>query len=124
MADEYRITLVVEKNGQALDNMPIIRRLVVNEDAAVQIVAPADNDTTTYHPLAAAIMPTANIVLISTDSNLNISLNQNTPFALQANGLMLLFGTALAQATPADNIEYNNPAASGSGNITGVIAGT
>lgn len=124
MADEYRVILSIEKNGQPLDNMPIVRRLIVQEDADVQIVAAPDNNTLTYHPVAAAIMPQLQLFLLQSDNPLNIELNANTPIVMNGNGLLLAVGVDFQQATPADNIQYNNPAATAPANVTGIVAGT
>lgn len=125
---ELRITLLVEQDGEALPNMPIIKRLIVAEAAGpVSISAAADNNTTSYHPIAAGTMPQWNFFLLESDLGLNLQINQagtSNPLPLQSAGLLLIVGTQLAQATPADNIEFNNPAVSQAANLTIVVGGT
>lgn len=122
---EIRVILTIEQDGEELPNMPIVRRYVVNEAAQIgNLIATPDSNTTTFHPIAAAVMPAMSIFLLQTDQALNLEINQNTPLPLNAQGLILILGADLAQATPTDNIEYNNPSASISANLTGLVAGT
>lgn len=124
MSDEYRVIVQLEKNGVALNGMPLIRRLIVNEDADILQIATPDSNTSTFHPLAAATMPTLQIFLLTTDQAINLELNENNPVPLNANSLVLIFGTAMAQSPPTDNIEYNNPSSTVSANLTGTVAGS
>jgi hypothetical protein len=110
---ELRVTLNFEIDGESLANMPIVRRYIVGEVASqLAIIATPDNNSTTYHPLAAAIMPILGAICITNDQPVNLNINQNTPLALNANGLLLILGADLAQGTPSQNVEYNNPAVS------------
>jgi len=122
---ELRATISFELDGIPLADMPIVRRYIVNEvSTQMNIVAVADNGST-YHPIAAAIMPTLGVICLTMDQALNLNINQNTPLPMNAGGLVLIMGCALAQATPADNIEYNNPAVSQSANLgIPVLGGT
>ena len=124
MSDEYRLTLLIEKNGINLPAMPIIRRLIVNEDADILQIATPDSNTTSFHPIPAAVSGTMQIFLATTDQALNLEINANTPLPLNANGLVLIFGTALTQGTPSNNIQFNNPSSTVSANITGTVAGS
>ena len=120
---ELRATILLEVDGVALPDMPIIRRYVVNELAGpVAIVQAADNNTTSFHPIQAVVMPTLTAFLLMTDQTENLKINLNTPFTLNPDGLILILGSNLIQATPNQNIEVNNPAASQAANL-GVLAG-
>ena len=124
MSDEYRFTILVEKNGIALDNMPIIQRYSVAEDATAEVVQAADNNTTSFHAIPQLTMGTLGFFLLTTDQALNVKFNLNTPVPFNANGLILFLGCALAQATPNQNIEVNNPAVSTAANLDIVGGGT
>lgn len=124
MSDEYRVSILVEKNGSQLAGMPIVRRLIVNEDADILQIAAADNNTTSFHPIPAAVSPTMQLFLLTVDQAINLEINANTPLPLNANGLILIIGSALAQATPSDNIQFNNPGAVTAANLTGITAGS
>ena len=127
MPDEYRVSLTIERNGVALDGMPIIRRLIVNQDADISIVATADNNSTSFHPIAAAISPAMQLFLLQTDQTINLQINQSgtaAPLPITGGGLILIVGANLQQATPSLNIVFNNPGASTSANLSGLCGGT
>lgn len=120
---ELRATITLEVDGVALPDMPIIRRYIVAEmSGPVAISQPADNNTTSFHPIAALTMPSLGAFLLTTDQAENIKINLNTPLPLNAGGLILILGANLTQGTPNQNIEVNNPAASQAANL-GVLGG-
>lgn len=107
---ELRATISFELDGIPLPDMPIVRRYIVNEVSTnMQIIATPDSGTVTYHPIQAAIMATLGTICITNDQPCNLEINQNTPLSLNAGGLILIMGADLAQATPNQNVEYNNP---------------
>lgn len=118
MSDEYRFTLLVEKNGVALDNMPIIQRYSVAEDATAESIALPDSNTTSFHPIPQLTMSTLNFFLMTMDQAENVKFNLNTPVPFNANGLILFLGCSLTQATPNQNIETNNPSSTVNANLT------
>lgn len=122
---EWKFTLSIEKDGVPLNDMPVVRRYIQPEDAAFELVATPDNNSTTYHPIAAAIMSSLGIFYVTNDQACNLKLNLNTPIPMNAGGLVLIVGTALTQGTPNQNVEYNNPALTGGVNVTlgGIVAG-
>lgn len=120
---ELRFTILVEQDGTALPDMPIIRRFVTTESTGVVAISQAaDNNTSSYHPIAALTMPSLGIFLLTSDQALNVNINQNTPLPLNANSVVLILGASLTQGTPTQNIEINNPAASTAANV-GVLGG-
>lgn len=123
---ELRVTLNVEIDGEALPDMPIIRRYILNETAQLNFSANPDNNTTSFHAIPAAIMPSMGIFFLTFDQAANLNINQNTPLPLNANSVVLILGANLAQGTPSNNVTYNNPAASGGAvlNMSGLVAGT
>ena len=124
MSDEYRVTVLIEKNGVSLDGMPIVRRLIVNEDANSTLVAAPDSNTSTFHAIPAAVMATLGIFFVAPDQAINLKINMNTPLPLNANGLVLIMGAALAQGTPNTNVEYNNPSSLINANLPIIVAGS
>lgn len=122
MPDEYRFTILVEKNGVAIDNMPLIRRYVVAEDTYGTISQPADNNTSSFHPIASLTMPNLEFFMLTMDQAENLQFNLNTAVPMDANGVVLFLGCTLTQGTPTQNIEINNPAASTAANV-GVLGG-
>ena len=123
---ELRVTINFEIDGEPLANMPIVRRYIVGEVASqLAIIALPDSNTSTFHPIAAAIMPTLGAICITNDQPVNYDINQLAALSMNAGGLILILGAALTQATPADNIEYNNPSASVNVNLgIPVLGGT
>jgi hypothetical protein len=120
---ELRATILLEVDGVALPDFPIIRRYIVAELSGLNAISqPADNNTSTFHPIPQLTMPSLGVFLLTSDQALNLKLNLNTPVALNANGLMLILGCTLTQGTPSQNVEINNPAASTAANV-GVLAG-
>jgi hypothetical protein len=115
---------LIEKNGVSLDGMPIVRRLIVNEDANSTLVAAPDSNTSTFHAIPAAVMATLGIFFVAPDQAINLKINMNTPLPLNANGLVLIMGAALAQGTPNTNVEYNNPSSVISANLPIIVAGS
>jgi hypothetical protein len=114
---ELRAIISFELDGVPLPDMPIVRRYIVGEAATnTVIIATPDNNNTSFHAIQAAIMPALGAICITNDQPANIKINLNTPLPLNAGGLILILGANLAQGTPNQNIEYNNPAASG--NVT------
>jgi hypothetical protein len=124
MSDEYRLTVLLERNGKQLPNFPLIRRLVINEDADILQQAQPDSNTTTFHPIPAAVMQTMQIFLLTTDQPINLDINQLSAVPLNGRGLILIWGTALTQATPSDNITFNNPSSATVANLSGTVAGS
>lgn len=119
------MVLTLEVDGVPLPNFPIIRRLSEAEVVPTEtIVAAADNNTSTFHAIAAATMPNMGVFLMTMDQAMNLKFNLNTQVSFNANGLVLFFGSSLTQGTPTQNIEYNNPAASQAANLTITVAGT
>lgn len=121
MSDEYRVTVLIEKNGVSLPDFPLIRRLIFNESADTTIVASPDSNTTSYHEIAAATMPTLGLFFVAPDQAVNLKFNLNTPVSMDAQSIVLIMGCALAQGTPTQNIEYNNPSSSVSSNLQPLI---
>lgn len=120
---ELRATILLELDGVALPDFPIIRRYVVAELLGPSVlVQPADNNTSSFHPIPQLTMPTLGVILITSDQALNLKLNLNTPVPLNANSVVLILGCALTQGTPSQNLEINNPAASTAANV-GVLGG-
>ena len=120
---ELRFTLLVESDGVALPDMPIIRRYVVAESSGVVAISQAaDNNTSTFHPLPQLTMPALGIFMLTSDQALNVKLNLNTPLPMNADSLILILGADLTQATPSQNCEVNNPSAATAANL-GVLAG-
>lgn len=125
MPNEIRVTLNIEIDGVAAANMPVIRRYITNETTGLStILATPDNDTTTFHAIASGTMPVQSITFLQTDQNLNINLNQLSAFALNGGGFLLIVGGQLTQASPTTNVEYNNPSATITANISTLLAGT
>jgi hypothetical protein len=124
MAHEIRFTLNIEIDGQSLPNMPVVRRYADNEANTIAQVQGPDNNTSSFHGIAAATMAALGIFYLATDQALNLNLNQLAALPLNANGLILILGTNLTQATPSNNVTVNNPAVATSANITGLVAGT
>lgn len=126
MSDTYKFSILIEKNGAALPNMPLIRRINVAEDAELNLTATPDNNSTSFHEIAAATMAAMGVLFLTVDQAVNLKFNLNTPVPLDAGGVVLIIGTNLTQATPPQNVEYNNPALTGGVNatLTGVVAGT
>lgn len=120
---ELRATLLLEVDGVALPDFPIIRRYVVAELSGLNTISqPADNNTTSYHPLPQITMPSLGVFLLTMDQALNLKLNLNTPLPMNANGLVLILGTSIIQGTPSQSVEVNNPAAATTANV-GILAG-
>jgi hypothetical protein len=120
---EVRATILLEVDGVALPDMPIVKRYVVAElSGLVALSQAADNDTVTFHPIPQLTMATLGVFLLTTDQALNLELNLNTPLPLNAGGLVLILGCALTQGTPNQNIELNNPGAATAANV-GVLGG-
>jgi hypothetical protein len=122
---ELRATILLEVDGVALPDMPIIRRYVVAElSGLVAISQPPDNNSTSYHPIQAITMPNLGVFLLTTDQAQNLKINLNTPVPFNADGLILILGANLTQGTPNQNIEVNNPAVLSAVNANlGVLAG-
>jgi hypothetical protein len=120
---ELRATILLEVDGVALPDFPIIRRYVVAELSGLNAISQAaDNNTTTFHPIPFLTMATLGAFLMTMDQAENVKFNLNTPVSFNANGLILFLGCSLAQGTPNQNIEVNNPSASTVANI-GVLGG-
>ena len=120
---ELRATILLEVDGVALPDFPIIRRYVVAELSGLNtIVQPADNNTTSFHPIPQLTMPSLGVFLLTSDQALNLKLNLNTPVPLNANSLVLILGSVLTQGTPNTNAEINNPSAATAANV-GVLGG-
>lgn len=120
---ELRATILLEIDGVALPDFPIIRRYVVAELSGLNAISqPADNNTSSFHPIPQLTMPSLGIFLLTTDLALNLKLNLNTPVPLNANGLVLILGANLTQGTPSQNVEVNNPSTGTAANV-GVLGG-
>lgn len=110
---ELRCTISFELDGVALADMPIVRRYIVGEaSTGMTVIAAPDSNTTSFHPIQAAIMPSLGVICLTNDQPANLEINQNTPLPMNAGGLVLILGSALVQATPNTNVEYNNPSSS------------
>lgn len=121
---ELRATILLELDGEPLADMPIVRRYIVNEQSGLGTIQLApDNNSSTFHPIAALTMSNLGIFFLATDSALNLDINQLTALPLNANGLILILGAALAQGTPTENITLNNPATTGSASANVNILG-
>ena len=93
--------------------MPIVRRYIVGEaSTGMTVIVAPDSNTTSFHPIQAAIMPSLGVICLTNDQPANLEINQNTPLPMNAGGLVLILGSALVQATPNTNVEYNNPSSS------------
>ena len=120
---EIRWTILAEVDGVALPDFPIIRRYIVAELSGLNAISqPADNNTTSFHPIPQLTMPVLGDFLLTTDLALNLKLNLNTPLPLNAGGLVLILGANMTQGTPTQNVEINNPSATTAANV-GVLAG-
>jgi hypothetical protein len=125
MPCEVRATILLEVDGVALPDFPIIRRYIVNELANLgDLVAAPDSNTSTFHAIPAAVMATLGIFFVAPDQAINLKINQNTPLPINANGLVLIMGAALAQGTPNTNVQVNNPSSSISANLPIIVAGS
>lgn len=123
---EWRFVVNIEKDGVALADFPVIRRYIQNEDAAINQVFAPDNNSSTFHPVAAAIMPALGVIYLQFDQAINLQLNANSPLPMNANGFVLIVGANLTQNPPDTNVEINNPAATGgvSVNLIGLVSGS
>jgi hypothetical protein len=122
---EVRATILIEVDGVTLPDFPIIKRYIVSELANLgDVIATPDSNSSAFHPIPAAIMATLGIFMVTPDQATNWEINQNTPLPLNAGGLILIMGAALTQATPSQNIEYNNPSSSVSANLPIIVAGS
>lgn len=110
---EIRATLNIELDGVSLPDFPKVRRFVVNEVAQTAQSFVPDNNSSTFHQVAAIVSPNVNVIYLDSDQALNLDINQLSALALQAGGFILLFGVSLQQATPANDITINNPALTG-----------
>ena len=124
MSDEYRFTILVEKNGVPLDNMPLIRRYSITEDTYGVVSQAADNNTTSYHEFPQLTMPNLTFFMMTMDQAENLKFNLNTPVSFNANGVVLFLGCTMTQGTPSQNIEVNNPGASTASNNSVLGGGT
>lgn len=113
---EIKATLNIEVDGVSLSDFPIVRRIIFGEGGypALQIFVP-DPDTATFHPVPSITSPNVNVLFVSTDQLVSLDLNQLGAVPLTAGGFMIIFGTALQQATAEDNLTINNPPASSGG---------
>ena len=124
---EIRVQIQMQIEGQDIPDSPIVWRGIVGEAVGLpNLTFPPDNNPTTFHPLTQATMAALGVVLLKSDQALNLELNLNAPVPLNAGGLLLICGAALAQGTPSQNIELNNPAATGgpTANVNGALGGT
>lgn len=122
---ELRFTILVEQDGVALPNMPIIRRYSDAETTGVVAISQAaDNNSTSFHAIPQLTMPTLGIFMLTTDQALNMKINLNTPLPLNADSVVLILGCALAQGTPNQNVELNNPAVTTAANVELLGGGT
>jgi len=119
-----RVTISVEIDGVLQPDMPLIKELSYAEAAEAAIIAAPDSNSTTFHPVAAATMPNLGFFFLTTDQAQNLKINQNTAIALNAGAVVLIMGASLAQATPPDNIEYNNPSSTTPANLGMTLAGS
>jgi hypothetical protein len=120
---ELRATILLEIDGVALPDFPIIRRYIVAELSGLNAISQAaDNNTSSFHAIPQLTMPSLGVFLLTTDLALNLKLNLNTPVPLNANALVLILGAALTQGTPNTNVEINNPSAATAANV-GVLGG-
>ncbi len=126
MSDEYRVVLTISKNGEDLPNMPIVKRYIYAQGTETNLALAPDNNSSSYHALAALTMSPLGVFFLQTDQAVNLELNVNAGVPLQAGGLILILGTNMAQATPANNVQVNNPALTGgvTANVSIVGAGT
>jgi len=124
---EIRATIQIQIDGIDLPDSPIVWRGIVAEAVGLpNLVFPPDNNSTTFHPISQATMAALGIVLLKSDQAANLKLNLNTPLPLNAGGLILICGAALAQGTPNQNVEINNPALTGgpNANVNGALGGS
>lgn len=122
---EVRFTLNIEIDGQAIANMPVIRRYETNEANTISQIQAADGDSVTFHGLSAITMNALNIFYLATDQALNLNINQLAALPLNANGIVLILGTNLTQTPTSNDITVNNPSVSAlSADVNGLVAGT
>jgi hypothetical protein len=125
---EIRATLTLEQDGTSLPDMPTIRRLILAETSGlINLSYAPDNNSSTFHPVVQASMPTLSVLYIASDQAINVQLNGSaTAIPIQAGGELLLVGTQLSQGTPSNNVEINNPALTGgaTANVTMFLAGS
>lgn len=125
MSTQLRFTILVERDGVALPNMPIVRTYTDTEVTGVNaFTQAADSNSSSYHEIAALTMPTLGVFMLTTDLALNAKFNLNTPIPLNADSVVLLLGCALAQGTATQNVELNNPSTTTAANVTVLGAGT
>lgn len=108
----------------ALPDFPMVRRFVVAEVAQTSQAFVPDNNSSSFHGIAAITSPNVNVVYLDSDQALNLNINQLTALALQAGGFILLFGVSLQQGTPSDDLTVNNPALTGGVTATADILTT
>lgn len=123
---EVRVTLNIAVDGNPLPDMPIVKTVQVAEAAQINnLIASADNNTTSYHGIAAAEMPTMSVFFLTADQAMNYKINGSaTALPMNAGSLVLFISSNLAQGTPANNVTFNNPAATTASNLSGLVAGT
>lgn len=123
---EIRVTLSITVDGNPLPDMPVVKTVQVAEAAQIgNLVAAADNNTTSYHGIGAAEMPTMSVFFLTADQAMNYKVNGSaTAIPMNAGSLVLLISSNLSQGTPANNVQFNNPAATTSANLSGLVAGT
>ena len=111
---ELRATLLLELDGVALADFPVVSRQIIAEGGApvIQTFVP-DNNSTSFHQVPSITSPNVGILFVQTDQALNLNLNQLAAVPLLAGGFVLFFGTQLTQATPANDVTINNPALTG-----------
>jgi hypothetical protein len=121
---ELLFTLTITQDGNQIQDVPLIYRFVVPQATNTTIVAAADNNTSTYHPIAAIDENPLQVFMLTMDQAINLNINQLTALPMMAGGMILILGANLTQATASQNIEYNNPSASTAANLVLLAGGT
>jgi len=106
--------------------MPTVRRVILNETSGlVNLSYLPDSNSTSFHPVAQASMPTLGVIYIASDQLINVQLNESaTSFPIQAGEYLLLFGTQLTNSPPANSVQINNPSTSNTANVVMFFAGS
>lgn len=121
--DEYKFTISIEVNGNAIDGTPIVRRLLLPQGfGMLSLVSLPDSNTSTFHSVTAINENPLVAFMLTNDQPVNLNLNQLTALPMNANGVILIIGANLTQATPSQNVEFNNPSATTNANL-GILAG-
>jgi len=110
MSETLKVTVNIERNGQAIPGFPLVKRLTVDE---IQQAAPYekadDGDGTTFSTLPTTQMAELNFLFITADQKLTFRLDgqSDAGIVLNATGFILLCNTDI-DAGASTNAKVNN----------------